>query len=78
MKIRLIKPDISPPVENDEKPLDENQLIHTIRLWVQDFKTNKAKQFSLDFRRINGGYPRNEPAREPRKGESAPIANQTA
>jgi hypothetical protein len=63
MKVRLVKPDLSLLVENDEKPPDETQLINTIRLWVQDFKTTKAQQFNLDFRRIHGDYPRSQAAK---------------
>jgi hypothetical protein len=63
MKVRLIKPALSPLVENEEKPPDENQLIKTIRLCVHDFKTSKAKQFNLDLRQIHGVYPRSQSAK---------------
>ena len=55
MKARLIKPDLSPSIENDEPPPDETQLVNTIRSWVQAFKTSKANKASSDFKRINGG-----------------------
>jgi hypothetical protein len=52
MKIRLIKPVISPPKEKDKKPPDEVQIVHTIRSWVEEFKSSKADKARLDFRRI--------------------------
>ncbi len=57
MKIRLIKPDTSPPEEEKEPPpdeakTDEVQIHHTIRSWVQEFKSSKADKARLDFRRI--------------------------
>lgn len=53
MKARLIKPDTALPIENDEQPLNEVQIVHTIWSWVDEFKISKAHKAGLDFRRIN-------------------------
>jgi hypothetical protein len=53
MKARLIKPDTALPIENDEQPLNEVQIVNTIRSWVNEFKMSKASKARLDFRRIN-------------------------
>ena len=52
MKIRLIKPDISPPKEKEDQPPDEVQIVHTIGSWIRQFKSSKADKARLDFRRI--------------------------
>jgi hypothetical protein len=49
MKIRLVKPDISPP-ERKKQPPDEVQIVQTIQSWIQEYKSSKADKVRLDFR----------------------------
>ena len=52
MKLRLIKPGMSPPGEKHEQPPVEVPIIDTIRSWVREFRSTRADKDRLDFERI--------------------------
>lgn len=70
MKVRLVKPDLSPPKATDEPPIEppsqEVQITDTIRSWVSEFKSSKAHQAGLDSQQVN--LPK-KPRRRPSKME---------
>lgn len=54
MKVRLVKPDVSPPKAIiDEPPSAEVQITATIQTWLREFKSGKARQASRDSRQVN-------------------------
>ena len=53
MNIRLIKAGKSPYGERDKQPAVEVSIVDTIRSWVREFQSDKARKARLDFRRTN-------------------------
>jgi len=53
MKLRLIKPGMSPPIENHRRRPIEVPIIDTLRSWVREFQSTKAERAQLDFQRIS-------------------------
>ena len=53
MKVRLIKPHSSSREEKAKPPADEVPIIDTIRAWVREFQSTRAKRARLEFERIN-------------------------
>ena len=49
MKVRLIKAGISFPVEKEKSPREEIEIVDTLRSWVHDFKSDKAKRPRTNF-----------------------------
>jgi len=53
VKLRLIKPGMSPSGEKRERPPVEVPILDTIRSWVREFQSTRADKDRLDFDRIN-------------------------
>jgi len=57
MQVRLVKPGASSapktkqPPQKDERPA-EVQILDTVRSWVNDFRSKKAKGTRFDFQRM--------------------------
>jgi hypothetical protein len=52
MNVRLIKPGISSASEKQEDSPAKVPIIDTVQSWVREFRSTKARNSLLDFKRI--------------------------